>query len=640
MKEQTIDEETIESIASQASTEILNSHTAKQRMLQKDWKLVEELLFQESVAQTTGYILENMVWKSPKVNLCKGFGFIDTLASKLRKQGFWNVEPVEMSDELKAKFVDACKEQDSRIGDWEGKKRIQLENFIKYGKRIYEYYATNTIDRKNYKANLNIVSPYDFFIDPACGSDDIENAFFLGHKTWISAQKLKTGAYREDVVKNYFGTPSNFSTNSQDNTVQALDKEALYRVHRTNNSDIQIYTSRERIPVFKWYTTYEGERYYMLLSITGDIFKICKLTDLQKEGLYPYDVRSTNPNQLVFWTKSPLTQVRPLLELQDVTMELILDSWIRAVKPMKVLSGNLKNPESINQYRPDKILQLNDSGTPLNQIIQTLQTGNMEASIQVFQMTENEINTNGALNKSSRGVAEDKTATLAEINNSNVSDRYRDIDIEFSNYSKLAKLHYHGLLMYMDNQHAVAYTGTDGIAMKKVLTAGELKPGYGYFDFKMANNIESKLTEDQKAKQIQTLISLVQMGGIKNVSYLTQYILENSGMDTYSVQQLMSENAGADKNVIAQLYHDIENILLGVKVDVFEPSEEYIQAFIYWLEKNMNERHITKEQENNINKFKDALLKKRESRLARELVIQQTQMQEQEQEQTPEQYGQ
>lgn len=73
-----------------------------------------------------------------------------------------------------------------------------------YGRWIMEYHADSL--GKQYNSHLSNVDIYNFLIDPSCGGDDLEKAFFLGRSGILKTEKqikegVSAGLYLKEEAK-------------------------------------------------------------------------------------------------------------------------------------------------------------------------------------------------------------------------------------------------------------------------------------------------------------------------------------------------------------------------------------------------------------------------------------------------------
>ena len=74
--------------------------------------------------------------------------------------------------------MNAIREKDAKLGNWNYKAMLARTQLVIYGRYIFEYHA-DSIDNK-YDSHLTNVDVYQFLIDPSCGGEDIEKAWYMG----------------------------------------------------------------------------------------------------------------------------------------------------------------------------------------------------------------------------------------------------------------------------------------------------------------------------------------------------------------------------------------------------------------------------------------------------------------------------
>ncbi len=130
--------------------------------------------------------------------------FVNTFLSKINTPFNFTYQKGEEADLQAAKVVNAIKERDRKIDSWDWKALLARTQLIMYGRWIMEYHADSL--NKQYNSHLSNVDIYNFLIDPSCGGDDLEKAFFLGRSGILKTEKqikegVNAGLYLKEEAK-------------------------------------------------------------------------------------------------------------------------------------------------------------------------------------------------------------------------------------------------------------------------------------------------------------------------------------------------------------------------------------------------------------------------------------------------------
>lgn len=140
----------------------------KKQLKKTNWYKNEDLYYNKKVALDSD---------RANVNLNEAQSFVQTFLSKINTPFNFKYIKGEEADLEASKIANAVKDKDSKLGNWDYKAMLARTQLIIYGRYIFEYHA-DSIDKK-YASHLSNVDVYQFLIDPSCGGDDIEKAWFL-----------------------------------------------------------------------------------------------------------------------------------------------------------------------------------------------------------------------------------------------------------------------------------------------------------------------------------------------------------------------------------------------------------------------------------------------------------------------------
>lgn len=164
-------------IVAQALQEIQFARSEKQQHYAR-WHKNEDLYYNKKIKLDTD---------RANVNLNEAQSFVQTFLSKINTPYNFRFIKGEESDLQAAKVVNAIKDKDAKYDNWAQKITDARTQMIIYGRYICEYHA-DSIDGK-YQSHLSNVDVYQFLIDPSCGGQDIENAYYMGRGNILKSRK-------------------------------------------------------------------------------------------------------------------------------------------------------------------------------------------------------------------------------------------------------------------------------------------------------------------------------------------------------------------------------------------------------------------------------------------------------------------
>lgn len=358
-------------IATQALAEISFARQAKLPKID-GWHKNEDLYYNKKINMEVGKI---------NVNLNEMKSFVDTFISKINSP--WNFTYVrgEEADLQKAKIANAIKDKDRKGGDWDAKALFADQQLVMYGRYIFEYHA-DSVDN-NYCSHLTNVDVYQFLIDPSCGGLDIEKAFYLGRGGILKTKKqlkdgVKDGRYLKTEVEELISGSGNASDVTQE------DMQAKNRYIGIISAEKTIQT--EGVWKFwEWNTTFEGERYTILITEDGGKAVSVNLhTDLFASDKWQYFTCAASPDLTEFWSPSPADGVREPILAKQVSINQALQNSQEINDPVTYFDvGAVHDPDLMIQYMKARKVPMKE-GTDINKAVQTRQIPSIQTPFAVY----------------------------------------------------------------------------------------------------------------------------------------------------------------------------------------------------------------------------------------------------------------
>lgn len=444
-----------DAITNQCLEEIAFARQAKQPIITKWWKN-EDLYYSNKKLETTT--------ERANVNLNEAQGFVNSFLAKINVPFNFKYIKGEEADLEAAKISNALKDKDAKLGRWFFKAMLARVQLIIYGRYIFEYHADSS---SGYKSYLTPVDVYQFLIDPSCGGLDIENAFYLGRGNIVKSKKqiqdgIKSGKYLRTESNELISGAGNL----QDQTLE--DRNASNRWVSLVQKMRVMYRADEW-KFWEWYTTYEGTRYYVLITEDGGkAIRIVPMKEIFKTGKYPFFTAAAYPDMTEFWTPSPLDGVREVIMARAVSINQMLDNGEAINKPMKAFDVDaIKNP-ALLKYRKDGLIPVK-GGTNINEAIQFYPTAPIQTAIQVFDKMGEIEDINSGVTSGVKGNSDETVVGIYEGNQANAKDRFSLIsDSESDAQERFSGLYLDGLDEHLNTKVAVEMIGIDGVEFKEV----------------------------------------------------------------------------------------------------------------------------------------------------------------------------
>lgn len=511
------------------------------------------------------------------VNLNEMQSFVNTFLSKINTPFNYTFQKGEEADLQAAKVVNSLKERDRKLGQWDWKALLGRTQLTIYGREIYEYHADSL--GKQYNSYLTNVDVYNFLIDPSCGWDDLEKAFFL----WRGGI-LKTRKQIEDGVraKIYIPEEAKLLLSSDWNTENTPEE------NEAKNRYINILTGDKNIQqkgvwkLYEWYTTFEGERYYNLIGSNGELLRCEILTDMFKSGEYPYFTASAFPDLTEFWTNSPVDGVREPIVAKSVSIGQMIDNSEAINRPMRAFKvGSVKNP-ALLKFRPDGLVAV-EWAFDVQRDIQNFPTIPITTAIQVYDKLDVIISTQSWVTNGARGNASEDKVGIYEGNQQSAADRFALIrESEAQAQQKFARLYLNWLKEHMTGKIAVEMIGLDGVEYKEV-TKRDIATNKE-FDIVVTAAWSEQSMELVKKRDKLVFIQNNKMNPIFNPQVMAEMEANIVGFDTDEVKQMMEKDYG-NAELMAECARDIQDMLGGKRISPNEAANTaYMQKLLDFMQ--------------------------------------------------------
>ena len=570
-----INYETRQRIVNQALQELEFARQYKQGKV-SNWKTNEDLYYSRKVNQETS---------RANVDLGAMGSFVHTLLSKIDNPLIFKFVKRKESQLKRVKYLNALRVVDQQNDYWDIKDIVGKKQALIYGRAIYSYTA-ESID--GYKAHLDNVDVYDYLIDPSAGGIDIERGYYMGRYGVVKSKSeikagIKGGIYlRTEATRLVEG-----SGNSTESSQEETNKQ-----NRTYDTNVWKYQKEignpDKFKFWEWYTTYEGERYYLLLQEQGaTAIRVEKLTDLFASNLWPFWTWAAFPDLTEFWTPSYCDYVREIFMAQAVSINQMLDNAEQVNKPTKLVNvGAVKNLAELKYRRGGNEIKVN-SGVDLNQAVQYLEVPSIDTPIAVYNLLDGIQEKTSGVTAGAKGVSDEDKVGIYEGNQANAADRFGFLNKSYSfGYKRFSLLYEHGVKEHLIKKEAVDILGPNGVEIVEISRRDIFRKNDEFGVMVESSNAETSLSEVEKRTKIAFLNS--QAGNpIQNPQKAYEIQASIAGFEEDTVRQLLDTSDYGSAELMSEAERDIEALLDGEKLPPNQAANTaYKQRFVDYLKDN------------------------------------------------------
>lgn len=566
-------------IVAQALQEIQFARTYRQGIIWR-WQQNEDLYYQRKLGgnyrdatwddRSAGS--QNNQESRANVDLGKMRSFVRSLLSKIDSPLTFIFKRGTIADLKKAMLLNALKERDANLGDWDMKDLAGKQQLAMYDRAIFAYHADSVNGYRSYLENVDV---YDFLIDPSGGGIDLDKALYCGRfGVRKTKQQLRDGAKNGDYIKSEAETLIQGSGNmGAQSSQEDINKENRYSyigspANRTI-TDTNIYR------FWEWYTTYEDKRYYLLLNEDGGVaVKVCELTDIFRkdpdigDAPWPFWTYSSLPDLTEFWTPSYADGVREVFMAQAVSINQMLDNADRTNKPQrKVDTSKIENLADLI-YRRNGIIRFKP-GSNVNEAFQIVETPSIDTPLKTYDKLEAIQQLESGITAGAKGASEEDKVGIYEGNQAQVADNFNLLNKSYSKgYKRFAQLYWYGIEDHLTKKVAVKILGPKGLEKTVFVGKRDIKPQTEYEILVESSGTESQSDQQDKKNKVGFL------SGYRGNPMVNQKVLfENEativGFTDDEVRSMLDVQDAGTAEIIAEAERDIESLLNG---KIIEPN--------------------------------------------------------------------
>jgi hypothetical protein len=520
--------------------------------------------------------------------------FVHTLMSKIDDSLSFTFVKRKLAQLKRVQRLNSLKIFDSKRDFWNMKDLVGKKQAILYGRAIY-FYSASSVDA--YRPSLEPVDVYDFLIDPAAGGLDVEVARYLGRYGIVKSEKdLKEGVKNKQYIPGEVEELLRSNGNATEETSEDTNKQNREYGNNTSGSDKEM-SNNGKYKFWEWFTTYEGVRYYLLLTPTaGKAIIVDEWKKRSTKNTWPVWTWACFPDLTEFWTPSYAEYVRETMMAQSVSINQLIDNSTQRNKPQRLVNvGAIENLAEL-KYRNEGYIKVK-AEFDVQKAMQIVEVPSIDTPLKVYDILASIQDRNSGVTAGTQGVADDKgKATIYEGNQANAADRFGLLNKSYSfGYQRFAMLYENGVREHMTSKMAVEILGPDGVEIMDIDKDDIFEiSGESFGVVVESSQAETSLsTLEQKMKE-GFLASL-----INNPTINQQKVLELraklAGFDEEDIKQLLQTDEFGTEEMFAEADRDIEMLLQGLQIKVnANANTAYKQRFVDYMKDN--EEDITGEQ--------------------------------------------
>lgn len=516
------------------------------------------------------------------VELGRAQEFVHTLLSKIDNPLTFKFTKRKLSQLKRVARLNSLKEFDGQRNFWDLKDLVGKKQAIIYGRAIFFYHAT-----PNYAPHLENVDVYDFLVDPTAGGIDIEQAKYLGRYGVVKSKKdIKKGPYIKSEV--------DLLLSGEGNSEHQIDQDKRERDRALNTEEKKL-DNQGDYTFWEWFTTYEGDRYYLLMDNGGRCIRCEPLKEVFESELYPVWTYAAFPDLTEFWTPAYLDYVREIFMAQAVSINQMLDNAERVNKPQRAIDTGAIQDLAELKYKKDGYIRMNP-GTNIDQALKLVQVPSIETPIAVFNILEGIQEKAMGVSAAEKGLAEtDGRATIYEGNRQTAADRYGLLNKSYSyGYRRFATLYENGVREHLNKKVAVDILGPEGIEVENVSKRDIFRKDDHFAVMVEASDAEMSISENKKRTMLAFLSAHLQ-SPIINQKKSVEIQAHISGLNEQEIRELLDVSEFGDAQIMSEAERDIEDLLDG---KILRPNRmantAYKQRIVNYVNDNME--HMTQEQ--------------------------------------------
>ena len=529
--------------------------------------------------------------------------FVHSLWSKIDDPMVFKYTKRKEAQAKRVARLNALRRYDQDADDWDIKDLVGKKQGIIYGRAIYSYFADSY---DGYCSHLNNVDVYDFLVDPAAGGIDLERGRNLGRYGVVKDRSeivdgIDEGIYNEiegNMLLQGAGNAMDYTQEEMNKRNRIIDTNVWRETHESG-------LDLDKFKFWEWITTYEGERYYLLLSERGATALVVE--NLQERapatkkfplGPYPFWTWAAFPDLTEFWSPSYCDYAREIFMAENSSINAAMDNSEKINHPQQAVDvGAIENLAEL-KYRRGGYIQFK-KGTDINKALQTLVTPAINTPLAVFDKLELIQEKASGVTSATKGQSTDTKVGIYEGNQANEADRFGLLNKSYAfGYKRFAKLYELGVREHLTKKVAIDIMGPNGIETEEVSRRDIFRKSEEFGTLVESSDAELQMSMADKKDKLLFYTELINSPALKdkvNVRKALQLKGEVVGINEDEMEQLLDTSAYGNTGMIGDADQDIETILDGKPIRPRKSANRaYKQHFVTYM--ITHEQDMTHEQ--------------------------------------------
>ena len=360
--------------------------------------------------------------------------------------------------------------------------------------------------------------------------------------------------------------------------------------------DTNVWTQQKEIAnpdkykFWEWYTTFEGTRYYLLMTESGGTaIRVEPLKELFESNMFPFWTWAAFPDLTEFWTPSYCDYVREIFMAQAISINQMLDNAEQVNKPQKLVNVMAVPNLAELKYRRDGYIKVNKD-IDLNRAVQQLTVPSINTPIEVYNILDGIQEKTSGVTAGAKGVSDEDKVGIYEGNQANAADRFGFLNKSYSfGYKRFAKLYEHGVREHLIKKVAVDILGPDGVEIIEVSRRDIFRKDDEFGTMVESSNAETALSETEKRTKI-AFLNAQAANPIQNPQKAYELQASIAGFEEDTIKQLLDTSDYGSAELMSEAERDIEALLDGEKIAPNQAANTaYKQRFVDYMKDNMED---------------------------------------------------
>ena len=472
---------------------------------------------------------------------------LDTFLSKINNNLQFTYEPGELGDKMKVKHFNAIKDKYSKVDGWDMLDLLGKRESAIYGRVVYLAYGEQK--DKEFKFNQQIISMKHFFIDPDAGGRDTEKAQYMGwYGLKMSKQQIESNPsfIKSQVESLYKGNPTTSGTQTKEVKLTSYD----YFPQELKNDNYYYF--------YRWITTYEDKRYFLIFDTKGICIQCELWEDIQDSNMFPIWTWACYPEEFEFFSLGPIDLVREPEMAKNKTINQLMDNAEQINNPQKGV--NIDKIQNLAEVKYNKkntnILVTGD--TNVNDAVQILTQPPITTGIDVYEKLDQIVQAASGITDAIQGVSSEKTLGIYQGNIAQANSRFALLQRSYDGgVYRLALLFREAVKQHFTRSMSIRVEGPFGLTWETV-KAKDVQSKQDFDILVESSSLEDNqniLKSNQKIQALNGIMANPILIQQVNPKYAVEQTLKTAGFEEDELKQIMDVKNFTSEEIRGEMEH-------------------------------------------------------------------------------------